>query len=289
MTWTISWDDIIATEFCFRLRGCLCRRRRLRLRDNFRERLRCRSAERLRCRQHCRCDESPRGVLICRPQCRRCRDNRTWWQRSDCRRRRSWRTCRRLDQILLVLINDVLLASSCVIWRMGKWEKEKNANGKMSSNDCTANWGKKWDQNCMQTCFGSLQMKHVVVLHKAVLFTLEIWADAIQVEVIAAIVERGRFTVDIAPVGTNLSFLIEGGSVGTQESKVLNLQKVEKKNRWVEMTFHKSHRRGKRENLRRRGWKVKSRASMGDKRTNHRLQMMALSRCRHVASLFPVT
>lgn len=287
MTRTISWDDIIATEFCFGRRGCLCRRW-LGLCDNFRESLRCRSAERLRCRQHCRCDESPRGVLICRPQCRRCCDNRTWRQRSNCRRRRRWRTCRRLDQILLVLINDVLLASSCIIWRMGKWEKKKNANGKCHQITALQIEVQKRDQNCVQTCFGSLQMKHVVVLHEARLFALEIWADAIQVEVIAAKGERGRLAVDIAPVGANLSFLIEGGSVGTQESKVLNLQKEERKN--VESKWHFiNHTDEKRENSRRRGWKVKSRASMRDKRTNHRLQMMALSRCRHVASLFPVT
>lgn len=83
------------------------------------------------------------------------------------------------------------------------------------------------DHICLQTCLGSLQMEHVVVLDKARFLALEIRSNSIQVKVITAIVERGRFTVHIAPVGANLSFLIECRSIGAEKSEILNLQQKE--------------------------------------------------------------
>lgn len=55
---------------------------------------------------------------------------------------------------------------------------------------------------------------------------LEAGSQPVQVEVIAAVVERGCFTVDIAPIGTDLSFLIESRTIGAKESEVLHLLRL---------------------------------------------------------------
>lgn len=52
---------------------------------------------------------------------------------------------------------------------------------------------------------------------------LEAGSQPVQVEVIAAVVERGCFTVDIAPIGTDLGFLVESRTIGAKESEVLHL------------------------------------------------------------------
>lgn len=52
---------------------------------------------------------------------------------------------------------------------------------------------------------------------------LEAGPQPVQVKVVAAVVQRGGFTVDIAPIGTDLGFLVESRTIGAKESEVLHL------------------------------------------------------------------
>lgn len=52
---------------------------------------------------------------------------------------------------------------------------------------------------------------------------LETGSESVEVEIVTAVIEGGCFTVDIAPIGTDLSFLIESRTIGAKESEVLHL------------------------------------------------------------------
>lgn len=52
-------------------------------------------------------------------------------------------------------------------------------------------------------------------------FALESRSNAVQIKVVAAVVQSGRFAVHITPIGTRLSLLVECRSVRAQESEVL--------------------------------------------------------------------
>lgn len=54
----------------------------------------------------------------------------------------------------------------------------------------------------------------IIVVHR-----LEAGTDSIQVEVVAGIIEGRSLAIHVIPVRTGLALLIEGGIVGTQESK----------------------------------------------------------------------
>lgn len=75
------------------------------------------------------------------------------------------------------------------------------------------------------TSLGPLQMERgFVFLGERRPLALKARANAIQVEVVAAIVERRLLAVHVAPVGARLGLLVERRSVGTEESKVLHLE-----------------------------------------------------------------
>lgn len=75
-----------------------------------------------------------------------------------------------------------------------------------------------------RTSFGPLQVEGGLLLFgERRPLALETGSKSVEVEVIAAVIERGCFTVDIAPIGTYLSFLIESRTIGAKESEVLHL------------------------------------------------------------------
>jgi hypothetical protein len=65
-------------------------------------------------------------------------------------------------------------------------------------------------------------MEHVLLLD-VVSLALKVRSDAVEVKVVAAIVESRSLAVDIAPVSADLRLLIERRAVGTQETEVLYL------------------------------------------------------------------
>lgn len=64
-------------------------------------------------------------------------------------------------------------------------------------------------------------MEALLILGIARLLALEIRSEPVKVEVVVAIIEI--FAVDVAPVGANLGFLVEGCAVRAQKSEILNL------------------------------------------------------------------
>lgn len=71
----------------------------------------------------------------------------------------------------------------------------------------------------------------LVFLGKWCSFALETRTDAIQIEIVATVIERGLFAIDVTPIGARLSLLIESGAIGAQEAKILYLStEIQKKN-----------------------------------------------------------
>lgn len=76
----------------------------------------------------------------------------------------------------------------------------------------------------MYTRFSSLQMECGLLLVSVRRpFALKSGSDAVQIKVVTAVVQRCLFAVHVAPIGTRLRLLVEGGAVRTQESEVLHL------------------------------------------------------------------
>lgn len=74
------------------------------------------------------------------------------------------------------------------------------------------------------TRFGTLQMEGgLLFLGERCPLALETGTQPVEVEVVTAVVQCGRLTVDIAPIGTDLSFLIESRTIGTEEAEILHL------------------------------------------------------------------
>lgn len=68
----------------------------------------------------------------------------------------------------------------------------------------------------MSTRFSSLQMEcRLFFVSKRSPFRFEPGADAVQVKIVASIVQSCLFTIDIPKVGAGLRFLVEGGAVRT--------------------------------------------------------------------------
>lgn len=76
----------------------------------------------------------------------------------------------------------------------------------------------------MQTCFGMLEMEDFVILSIFRLLALEIRSDSVKVKVIAAVIQRGGFAINVTPIGAYLSFLIERSAIRAKESEVLDLK-----------------------------------------------------------------
>lgn len=71
--------------------------------------------------------------------------------------------------------------------------------------------------------FGPLQVEGgFFLLGERRPFALETGSNPVKIEVVTAVIECGCFTVDIAPIGTDLSFLIESRAIGAKESEVLH-------------------------------------------------------------------
>lgn len=69
----------------------------------------------------------------------------------------------------------------------------------------------------------SLQMERgLLLIRERCSLALESRSHAVQVKVVAAVVQRGRFTVHISPVRAGLCLLIKGRAVRTQEPEVLD-------------------------------------------------------------------
>lgn len=60
-------------------------------------------------------------------------------------------------------------------------------------------------------------------------FALQSRADTIQIEIIAAVIQCGLFTINVTPIGTGLCLLIKSCSIWAEETEVLYLRIHEKK------------------------------------------------------------
>lgn len=63
----------------------------------------------------------------------------------------------------------------------------------------------------------------LVLFGKRCSFALQSGSNAIQIEIVAAVVQSGLFAVDIAPIGTGLRLLIECRSIRTEKTEILDL------------------------------------------------------------------
>lgn len=61
-------------------------------------------------------------------------------------------------------------------------------------------------------------------------FALKTRTNAIQIEIVATVIECGLFTIDVTPIGARLRLLIECRTVRAQKAKILYLRNRENKN-----------------------------------------------------------